>query len=381
MAPDPTDRQQRTGRAPESVASQSRRRAVLFVAGLFVLAIGTIAWFWRGELAVRLATGAIDRLAAAEDPATGLADGLHVGLCGTGSPMTDAQHGGPCTAVIAGRRMFIVDAGSGSAASLNRMLLNPARIEAVLITHYHSDHIAGLGDLLMQHWVAASSKTPLPVYGPPGLQQVLDGTRAAFELDNDYRTAHHGERIAPTSGRGAAAREFAPAQDGRIVLIDTPDLVVTAFLVDHGPVRPAVGYRFDYKGRTVVLSGDTKASPAVAREARGADLLVHEALSPRLLALLESGFARHARSTYAQVMLDIRNYHTSPAEAADIAQRAGVRMLVFNHIVPPLPSDLLEPAFLGDARERYSGPLQVGRDGDFFSLPAGTTRIDVSARR
>jgi ribonuclease Z len=353
---------------------------VLLIVALLIVVVGTVAWFWRGEIAIRLATREIDRLAAAADPAAGLADGLHVGLCGTGSPMTDARHGGPCTAVIAGRKMFIVDAGSGSAASLNRMRLNPARIEAVLITHYHSDHIAGLGDLLMQHWVAASSKTPLPVYGPPGLGQVLDGTRVAFELDNGYRTAHHGERIAPTSGRGAEAREFVPAQDGRVVLIETPDLVVTAFLVDHGPIRPAVGYRFDYKGRSVVLSGDTKASPAVERESRDADLLIHEALSPRLLALLESGFARHARSTYAQVMLDIRNYHTSPAEAADIAQRAGVRMLVFNHIVPPLPSDLLEPAFLDDARERYKGPLHVGRDGDFFSLPAGSRSIETGAR-
>ncbi len=376
MTRQPTDRDSPTAR-PRRPA----RRIGVLLAVLLIFTALLGGWLFRGELALRLATRSIDRLAAADDPAADLVDGLHVGLCGTGSPMTDERHSGPCTAVIAGRRLFIVDAGAGSATLLNRMRLNPGRIEAVLLTHYHGDHIGGLGDLLMQRWIAATAASPLPVYGPAGLGQVIEGTRTAFALDSEYRTLHHGARIAPPGGRGAIAREFEIGAEGRALLIDTPDLRVTAFLVDHGPVRPAVGYRFDYRGRSVVLSGDTGPSAAVERESRGVDLLVHEALSPRLLKLLQSGFARHARTAYAQVMADIRNYHTAPEEAAEIAERAGVRMLVFNHIVPPLPSDLLEPAFLGEARERYSGPMHVGRDGDFFSLPTGSTRVDAGERR
>lgn len=365
--------------------SATHRRLAGFSRPLLLacLALGAAligAWVFRGEIAERVILRVIDRTARTENPAADLPDGLHVGLCGTGSPMVDPRHSGPCTAILAGSQLFIVDAGPGSGSSLNRMLLNPGRIQAVLLTHFHGDHIGGLGDLALQRWVAASATSPLPVHGPAGVGRVVQGINEAFAQDNDYRTAHHGERIAPSSGRGLVAREFELGAAQRSVIIDTPDLKVVAFAVDHGPVRPAVGYRFDYKGRTVVISGDTRASAAVEREARGVDLLVHEGLSPRLVALMQSGFARHARTAYAQVMADIRNYHTPPEEAAAIAQRAGVRMLVFNHIVPPLPTRLLDARFLGDATARFNGPIRVGVDGDWFSMPAGSDSIEVGSR-
>lgn len=350
------------------------------IAILVLTTTGLLAWFFRGAIAERLILRFVERTAATADPAAGLTDGLHVGLCGTGSPMTDPRHSGPCTAVLAGDRLFIVDAGPGSAATLNRMLLNPGRVEAVLLTHFHGDHVGGLGDLALQRWVAASAETPLEVHGPTGVGSVVEGITLAYSQDNDYRIAHHGERIVPSTGRGLIAKEFTMGTDERTVIIDSPALKITAFLVDHGPARPAVGYRFDYKGRSVVISGDTRASAAVEREAKNVDLLIHEGLSPRLVALMESGFARHARTAYAQVMADIRNYHTSPEQAAEIAQRAGVRMLVFNHIVPPLPSRMLDARFLGEATSRYDGPIRVGVDGDWFSLPIGSTSIEVDSR-
>ena len=358
------------------MASFSRpgRRALLGGTA-FVLAVALLLYAFRGALALRLAERQIDELAALADPLGALPDGLHVGLCGTGSPMVDARHGGPCTVVIAGRRMFIFDAGPGSAAVLSRMRLNPGQIEAVFLTHFHSDHIGGLADLVLQRWVAASAREPLPVFGPPGVASVTAGLTQAFAADHDYRVQHHGENIVPPDGGRLAAREFTLGPDGRTTLIDTPELQLVAFEVDHGPVKPAVGYRLAYKGRTVVLSGDTTPSAAVEREARGVDLLIHEGLSPRLVKLLESGFARHARLSYAQVMADIRNYHTAPEDAAALAARAGVKMLVFNHIVPPLPVDALEPAFLGNARQRFAGPIRVGVDGDWFTLPVGSTEI------
>ncbi|MGA1384785.1 MAG: MBL fold metallo-hydrolase, partial [Steroidobacteraceae bacterium] len=114
----------------------AKLRRSLFVALLALFGAGLLVWFARGEIAERLILRVIDRTAATADPALGLPDGLHVGLCGTGSPMTDARHGGPCTAVLAGTRLFIVDSGPGSAATLNRMLLNPGRVEAALLTHF-----------------------------------------------------------------------------------------------------------------------------------------------------------------------------------------------------------------------------------------------------
>ncbi|MFZ4757582.1 MAG: hypothetical protein ACOYLX_05345, partial [Burkholderiaceae bacterium] len=116
----------------------------------------------------------------------------------------------------------------------------------------------------------------------------------------------------------------------------------------------------------------TRESDAVRREARQVDLLVHEALSPTLLARLESAAAKVGRSALRQILIDIVNYHTTPEQAAAVARDAGVGLLVLNHIVPPLPLAVLEEAFVADARRVWSGPIRVGRDGDLISLPAGT---------
>lgn len=352
----------------------------LLLACLVIGAVLISAWVFRGEIAERIILGVIDRTARTGESRGGSAGRIarrpvRHGLTDGRPASQRAVHGNPRRLPTlhrrcgAGQRLFAQSHAAQSGS-------HPSSTAHTLSRRSHW----GTGDLALQRWVAASATSPLPVHGPAGVGRVVEGINAAFAQDNNYRTAHHGERIAPSSGRGLVAREFELGAAQRTVLIDTPDLKVVAFAVDHGPVRPAVGYRFDYKGRTVVISGDTRASAAVEREARGVDLLVHEGLSPRLVALMQSGFARHARTAYAQVMADIRNYHTPPEEAAAIAQRAGVRMLVFNHIVPPLPTRLLDARFLGDATSRFNGPIRVGVDGDWFSMPAGSDSIEVGSR-
>ncbi len=348
---------------------------------LFLLLLLAAAWWQRAAITVALMARQVTAMTAVADPLAALQDGLHVGLCGAGSPFPDDQRSGPCTAVVAGRRLFIFDAGSGAGRNIARMRLNAGQIEALFFTHYHSDHIDGLGELMLQRWIQRTSRQPLPVYGPAGLEQVLQGFNDAYTLDQGYRSAHHGAAVAPPDGFGGTARPFAlPADTGRTVVLAEPDLEIVAFAVDHGPIHPAVGYRIRYKDRSVVISGDTKKSAAVAREAQGVDLLVHEALSPQLLALLEQGFSQAGRSKLAQIMHDVLNYHTTPEEAAAIAQAAGVKALVFNHIVPPLPSAGLEPAFLQRAGQIYTGPLRIGADGDWFTLPAGSQGIEMGKR-
>jgi ribonuclease Z len=137
-----------------------------------------------------------------------------------------------------------------------------------------------------------------------------------------------------------------------------------------------VGYRFDYKGRSVVITGDTKKTPSVQAIAKGTDILVHEALQPKLVKILETEFAQRNMVNTSQIMRDILNYHTTPEEAAAQASAAGARELVLNHIVPPLPVRLAYPAFLGDAAQFYDGKITVGEDGMLFSLPANSTAID-----
>lgn len=361
------------------MAKSGSKRLVLFLVALLSLA-GLVYW-QRGPIALFLVERGVDRITANADPIAVLPDGLHIGICGAGSPMTDAHRAGPCTVVIAGSRMFVFDAGGAAAARLLRMELNPAQIEAIFLTHYHSDHIDGLGELLMQRWVGAAAAQPTRVYGPIGLETVVNGFREAYRLDQSYRTLHHGEQLAPPAGFGADAREFdIGTPDGRIVLIDEDLLQIVAFAVDHGPVAPAVGYRIRYKDRTIVISGDTQRSRNVEREARNVDLLLHEALSMKLVQILEQGFDRHGRSRYAQIMRDIRNYHSSPEEAASVAEAANVSRLVLHHIVPPLPLEALKPEFVGNAPAIFSGPIDVARDGDWYSLPAGNDSINVTRR-
>lgn len=314
---------------------------------------------------------------AGGDAMAELPDGLHLYLCGTGSPLPDPDRAGPCAAVIAGNRLYVVDIGEGGARNIQLARIPLARLEGLFLTHFHSDHIDGLGPLMLLRWTQGAAQTPLAVHGPSGLEAVIAGFNAAYETDHGYRTAHHGARIVPPSGAGATALPFAlPPADGSAVLVFERDgLRVSAFRVDHRPVSPAVGYRFDYKGRSVVITGDTGPTPAVARNARGADLLLHEALQPRMTAQLTDALAARGQANTAQITRDILNYHASPEDAARAAQRAGVAHLILTHLVPPLPSAYFYPVFLGDAPDLFDGPITVGEDGMLFSLPAGSRAI------
>ena len=317
----------------------------------------------------------------ADDPYAGLGDGLHIGLCGSGSPMADPTREGPCEVVLAGKRLFVIDSGNGSTRTLYLMNLPPAKVEAVFLTHFHSDHIGGLGELMLQRWAGGAATTPLPIYGPTGVDKVVNGFMAAYELDRGYRIAHHGPIVVPPSGFGGTPRPFAVEKTAPdVVLIDEGGLKVTAFPVDHEPVEPAVGYRFDYKGRSLVISGDTAPSARLEAEARGADLLAHEGLSPALVQIQHDAAVKAGRTNLAAITHDILSYHTTPEQASAIAERAGVRYLLFEHVIPPLPFKALEGPWLGKSRKIFHGTIRVGHDGDFISLPVGSRKIQSTNR-
>jgi ribonuclease Z len=216
------------------------------------------------------------------------------------------------------------------------------------------------------------------VLGPPGVERVVAGYNEAYAMDSGYRTAHHGEAVLPSTGAGLAAEPFAmPEGDSRVVLQDD-DLTITAFTVIHAPAEPAVGFRFDYRGRSLVISGDTAQTDVLVRAARGADLLIHDALSRDLLKLAEDAARGAGLTERAKIFSDLPDYHASPQEAADSARDAGVGALVLTHIVPPLPLKALEGPFLGDAAERFTGQIWMARDGDLYSLPLGTGAVERS---
>lgn len=355
----------------------SRRKWIIGLASILVVAAIVVVSF-QGQIGTSLYRAAANKRAGA-DATANLPDGLHIALCGTGSPLPNPTRAGPCNVVIAGRHMFIVDAGEGAARNIAQMGLPMARVEAVFLTHFHSDHIDGMGPVMLMRWTGASATAPLPVYGPTGVDRVIAGFDAAYAIDNGYRTGHHGPAIAPPTGAGATAFPFAlPEADkgDRLVIYEKDGLKITAIRVDHGPVSPAVGYRFDYKGRSIVISGDTSKSPSLIAAAKGADLLVHEALQPKLVALLTVALDDKGLKNTAQITRDIVNYHTTPEQAAESAREAGVQQLVLSHIVPAIPSRFFYPAFLAEAPKRFGGPITVGEDGLMFSLPAGSKAIE-----
>jgi ribonuclease Z len=349
-------------------------KLVLAVVAVAIVAAIGIKVFQRQIGSALLARVANER--AGRDMTAGLPDGLHVVLCGSGSPLPDPSRAGPCTLVIAGKQLFVVDSGEASSRKLAAMGAPMGRIEALFLTHFHSDHIDGLGPMMLLRWSGRAATSPLPIHGPQGVEQVVAGFNAAYTQDNGYRTAHHGPRIMPPAGAGAVAHPFTIGA-GPVVVYDSGGLRVTAFPVNHDPVEPAVGYRFDYKGRSVVISGDTAAAPSLVAAAQGADVLVHEALQPKLVALLTEALAAKGQANTAQITRDILDYHSSPEVAADAARAAGVKALVLNHIVPPVPMAFAYPAFLGDAAQHYDGPITVGEDGMMWSLPAGSTAIET----
>ena len=352
-------------------------RRALLPGLLIVVFVGSVVSFFLGPIAIRVMSAVAERNMLV-DPLADLEDGLHVILCGAGGPLPDTARSAPCLVLIAGRSLFVVDAGSGAARNLIAVGFAPPLVEGVFLTHFHSDHIDGLGELGLLRWTAGSKTLPLPVYGAEGVREVTQGLNQAYRLDAVYRTSHHGPKTVPPTGAGFRAVSFAePAPGESTVVYEEAGLRVTMFKVDHAPVSPAVGYRFDYKGRSVVVSGDTARSANLERFAQGVDLLVHEALSPELMGVIQGAAERAGNETMAKIAHDVLDYHASPIEAAETAETVAAGHLLYYHIVPPMPLPGLASVFLDGVDEAYSGPVTLGRDGTSISLPAGSDSIVV----
>jgi ribonuclease Z len=342
------------------------KNVVKFLAGFGILAITVGVGIWNSRagqdwLLEHAVAAAMKRPAAMSQY-----DGLKVFLCGTSSPLPAPNRAQACVAVLAGESLYLVDAGAGSAqvATIGRLPLE--RLGAVFLTHFHSDHIAALPEFNLNSWVAGRPR-PLSVFGPHGVTQVIDGLNDAYRLDLRYRVAHHGEKLLPPN---LGVMEAKLMEAGTV--LDFGDLTITSFQVNHDPVRPAVGYRFDYRGRSVVISGDATVTPGLIDAATKADLLLQDSLSLPIVKSLEKA---SAGSRMEKIFFDIQDYHAHTSDLSALVEQSGVRQLALYHLVPPPQNALLEKIFSRNLPEATI----VSEDGMVFALPAGSEDVNVIA--
>ncbi|MEO8025261.1 MAG: MBL fold metallo-hydrolase [Bryobacteraceae bacterium] len=293
---------------------------------------------------------------------------VQVITCGTGSPLPDAERASSCVAIVAKGELIVIDSGPGSARKLQAMQLPLANLRGLFITHLHSDHIGDAGELMTQSWIAGRPQ-PLALYGPAGIEDVASGLRQMYAADKTFRIAHHGEAQLPEKAWGVTAHPLTPGSSARALAYQDEGFKVEAFLVDHAPVAPALGYRIEVEGRVIVVSGDTAKSANLIRYAAGADLLIHEVTAKDLVQAAVRTLQAMGQQRRAKMFGDVLTYHASPIDAAEAAAEAKVGMLVLTHMVP-VPNAQNEARFTAGIAEIFKGPVVVAKDGQRFQLSA-----------
>lgn len=289
---------------------------------------------------------------------------FRVTLLGTGVPIPRPDRFGPSTLIEAGEQTVLIDAGRGATMRLFELGVPIGRINALLLTHFHSDHTVGIPDLWLTGWLSshfAARKGPFHVIGPVGTSTMMRHLEAAYAPDIEIRVED--EKLA-RENVAITVEEF--ASDGPVY--EAGDLRIIAFAVDHGEaIKPAYGYRIEYRGRVAVVSGDTRYNENVVRYGRNADLLIHEVAMARPELLVIPHIQR------------ILNHHTSPQEAGRVFARTTPKLAVFTHLVM-LASETTSPPCVEElitaTRETYAGPLEVGEDLMSFHI-----RDEIAVRR
>jgi len=291
-------------------------------------------------------------------------ENMKVILLGTGTPRAYYGRAKSGVVVLAGDKAFLVDCGGSVVDQLIRAGVMPQRISDVLFTHHHYDHNGGFFDLFITSWrthivpgtVFEGRTGPMHVYGPTTTRSIIQKMRDSFDFDVALRISYN-----LSSDQGASI-EYHESNGG--VVYDQGGIRITTFEVDHRPVYPAVAYKFEYNGKTVVISGDTIPVPAMIEQSRNADLLIHEAYNK---AWLDGLIEQNPR--FEKALSNPAKYHTTTLEAAEIADAAAVKHLVLTHHIPaPAAHEEAEMDYIKGMRDIYGGPITVGRDLMAFVL-------------
>jgi len=271
-------------------------------------------------------------------------------LLGTGTPNADPDRSGPSIAIVVNDTPYLVDFGPGvvrrAAVAFQRGIAGLAvkNLSRAFVTHLHSDHTAGYPDLILTPWVL-ERKEPLEVFGPKGIKAMTGHILKAYREDIEIRL--NGGEPSNKTGYRVIAHEIKPG-----VVYKDDNVTVRAFAVSHGSWPEAYGFRFETAGRSIVISGDTRPSPAVIENCNGCDVLIHEVYS-------QAGFAKRPPEWQRYHS----RYHTSSSELAAIATSAKPGLLVLYH---QLLWGTTEDDLLREVRAGYAGRVVSGHDLDVF---------------
>ena len=287
----------------------------------------------------------------AEQPASLVRQDMRVILLGTqGGPQFSAQRLGIGTLVVAGHERLLFDAGRGITTGMTRAGVNPADVTRVFLTHLHSDHVISMPELIISPW-AQGRNVPLEVWGPKGTRAMMQNFQEALAFDIRERRE---DAKFPAEGVRVLAKDV---QEG--LVYESGGVKVTAFLVDHGPVKPAFGYRIDFNGRSVAISGDTKPSANLVKFSTGVDLLIHEVSrwkqDPVLSGPLDE-LMPNSTLTRRQARI-IANVHSDGVEVGTVLAQVKPRLAVFSHHNNNNPEVTLPLV-----RQHYDGPVEFGED-------------------
>jgi len=290
-------------------------------------------------------------------PAAYAESDFKVTLLGTASPAPRPDRFGPSTLVEAGDQKLLIDAGRGVPIRLRQLNVPIGKIDVLFITHYHSDHVSGIPDVWLTGWLSAPygrRTAPFRVIGPIGAKSLMSNLEKAYALDVKIRIED--EKL-PPEGIATLVEEF--DKDGTVY--EKNGVRVIAFAVEHGAaIKPAVGYRVEYKGRAVTISGDTRYEPNVVKYGAGTDLLIHEV-----------GAARPELMAASVPVQRIIAHHTTPREAGMVFSLTKPKMAVYSHIVLLSSEKIPEPTLdevVTETRQTYAGPLTIGEDLMSFEI-------------
>ena len=276
---------------------------------------------------------------------------IRVTLLGTGAPVPSMERFGPSILVEAGQQKLLFDCGRGAAQRLWQLKIPLRQVNVLFLTHLHSDHVVGIPDLWLTGWIPSAfgrRELPFRVIGPAGTKDMMTNMQKSFAWDIQTRSK---EKNKADSGAMVNARDI---EEGFVW--EQEGVKVTPFTVRHAEfIDSALGYRIDYAGHSVILSGDTRYSENLVRYAKGADVVVHEVAA-----------AQEDSTKNPALIKQILGFHTSPEDAGRVFQQVQPKLAVFSHIVLLSPDPAVPPPTTSELMRRtkktYNGEVQVGED-------------------